>query len=271
VRIRADCDHPDFITVHRGSAPLILSLPHTGTRLPDAILPRLVSPELALKDTDWRIDTLYAFARELDATLVHTAVSRTAIDVNRDPSGASLYPGQATTGLTPLETFDGEPLYRDGMAPEAADLAQRRKAWFEPYHAALAAEIARVKESHPRTVLYDCHSIRSVVPRLFDGELPVFNVGSNGGASCDEGLTVALRQACERSGERLVVNGRFRGGWITRQYGEPAKGVHAIQMELAQRFYMDEDRPDSPNAVKVERAAAILGDVLESALRWVRE
>ncbi|MDQ0467578.1 N-formylglutamate deformylase [Labrys wisconsinensis] len=262
--------HPDFVTVHHGSAPLVLSLPHTGTQLPEALLPSLVSPALALKDTDWRIDLLYAFARELGASLVHTAVSRTAIDVNRDPSGVSLYPGQATTGLVPLETFDGEPLYRPGAEPDAAGLAERRKAWFEPYHAALAAEIARVRAEHPRIVVYDCHSIRSLVPRLFEGELPVFNIGSNGGTSCDEGLTATVRQACERSGESLVVDGRFRGGWITRHYGERAKGVHAIQMELAQRFYMDEDRPEVANAAKAGRAAAILRTVLENALAWVR-
>jgi len=259
-----------FLTVHRGDEPLIVSLPHTGTELPGKILPRLVSPRMALKDTDWRIDALYGFARDLGATTVHTALSRSAIDVNRDPFGLSLYPGQATTGLVPVETFDGEPLYRAGEAPGEAEIADRRERWFAPYHAALAQEIARLAARHSRLVLYDCHSIRSRVPRLFEGELPVFNVGTNGGTSCEAALRDAIVDACRRSGESLVIDGRFKGGFITRHYGAPGRGVHAIQMELAQRFYMDEERPQVPDEARAGRAAAILKDALGAALAWAK-
>jgi formiminoglutamase len=258
-----------IVAVERGEAPLIVSLPHSGTEIPSSILPRLVSRGLALRDTDWRVDDLYAFTRRLGATIVQTSLSRTAIDVNRDPSGASLYPGQATTGLVPVETFDGEPLYRDGSAPDAAEIADRRERWFEPYHAALRVEIARLRAAHPRIVLYDCHSIRSLVPRLFEGQLPVFNIGTNGGASCDPGLTEAVASKCRASGESTVVNGRFKGGWITRHYGAPSDGVHAIQMELAQRFYLDEARPSEPDPPRAAAAERLLHTVIGAALAWV--
>jgi formiminoglutamase len=258
------------VTVERGEGPLLVSLPHSGTDLPASIQIHLVSRDLALKDTDWRVDELYAFTRGLGATIVRTSVSRTAIDVNRDPSGASLYPGQATTGLVPVETFDGEPLYRDASAPGEAEIAERRRLWFEPYHAALRAEIARLRAAHSRIVLYDCHSIRSLVPRLFEGELPVFNIGTNGGASCDPGLTEAVAAICKASGESTVVNGRFRGGWITRHYGAPGAGIHAIQMEIAQRLYLDEARPEKREPVLAEAAERRLREVIGAALAWVR-
>lgn len=231
--------HP-WLTVARGHAPLVVSVPHAGTHIPAAIAPRLRSPWLARKDADWWLDRLYGFAGDLDATIVRTAVSRTVIDVNRAPSGASLYPGQATTGLCPLETFDGEPLYLPGAEPEAAEIARRREEFFDPYHAALAEEIARLRQHYDAVVLYDCHSIRSVIPRLFAGELPQFNIGTNRGASCDPALTTAVKQHCDASARSVVVDGRFTGGYITRHYGAPAAGVHAIQMELACRGYIDE-------------------------------
>lgn len=229
----------DGLEIHRGDAPLIVSFPHTGTELPTAVAARMISPWLARKDADWWIERLYDFAPGLGATTVRTAISRTVIDVNRDPSGASLYPGQATTGLCPVTTFDGEPLYRTGE-PDEAEIARRRETYFEPYHAALEAEIARLRAIHPKVVLYEAHSIRSVIPRLFDGELPNFNIGTNSDESCDAALTAAVEAACDASPFSRVTNGRFKGGWTTRHYGRPDDGVHAIQMELACRGYMDE-------------------------------
>ncbi len=230
--------------IHRGDAPLVLAIPHSGTEIPDQLLPRFVSPWLARKDTDWWIDRLYAFAADLGATIVRTPVSRSVIDVNRDPSGVSLYPGQATTELCPTTTFDGEPLYHAGAEPDAAEIAARRAAFFDPYHGALSAEISRLRARHERVVVYDCHSIRSHVPRLFEGELPQFNIGTNGGATCDPALASAVLGICAGSGQPHVLDGRFRGGWTTRHYGRPAEGMHAIQMELACRGYMAE--PDGP-------------------------
>jgi N-formylglutamate deformylase len=264
----------DWLTVRRGAAPLVLSLPHTGTELPPEIERQVASPWLARKDCDWHVEHLYAFAETLDATLVRTAVSRTAIDVNRDPSGVSLYPGQATTGLCPTETFDGEPLYPPGGEPDADEVARRRAAYFDPYHAALKAEIARLRAAHGKVALYDAHSIRSRIPRLFDGALPNFNLGTNSGQSCDPALIAAVEAACDRSSFTRVTNGRFKGGWITRHFGDPAGGVHAVQMELACRGYMaDPEGPLDPSNWPVRfdpdyaRALQhVLKDVLQACL-----
>lgn len=229
---------PDWVGLTRGDAPLVVSIPHTGLDIPPDIEAKLVSPWLSRKDADWWIEKLYAFARDLDATVIRTTISRTVIDVNRDPSGASLYPGQATTGLCPTETFDGEPLYRPGQTLDDTEIARRRETWFAPYHAALSAELSRLREKHARVALYDCHSIRSLVPRLFDGELPHMNIGTNSGLSCDPALQRSIEQVCAGSPFSWIANGRFKGGWITRHYGGPARGIHAVQMELACRGYM---------------------------------
>jgi len=228
-----------WLSVVRGDAPLLVSLPHTGLDLAP-IESRLVSPWLARKDADWWVHRLYDFAADLGATVIRTALSRTVIDVNRDPSGASLYPGQATTELCPLTTFDGEPLYRTGHAPDEAEIAARRELWFDPYHAVVAREIERLSGDRRPVVLYDAHSIRSHVPRLFDGELPQFNIGTNSGKSCDPDLTAAVETVCDASGHSRVTNGRFKGGYITRRHGAPDAGIHALQMELACRGYMAE-------------------------------
>jgi formiminoglutamase len=230
----------EWLAIHHGDAPLVVSFPHTGTEIPAAIETQLVSPWLARKDADYWVDVLYDFAHAMGATTVRTALSRTVIDVNRDPSGASLYPGQATTGLCPAETFDGEPLYSPGKEPDAAEIARRRIAYFDPYHEAIDAQLKRLRARHPRVVLYDAHSIRSHVARLFDGTLPQFNIGTNSGVSCDAALTAGIEDICARSAFDHVTNGRFRGGWITRHYGKPQNGIHAVQMELAMRGYLHE-------------------------------
>ncbi len=256
------------ITIKQGKSPLLVSVPHAGTLIPVEIEGGLVSESLATVDTDWFMDKIYAFALELDATMVVTSISRTAIDVNRDPSGASLYPGQATTGLVPIETFNGERLYKFGAQPSSAEIARRKLAYFDPFHDCLKSEISRLRLIHPRITLYDCHSIRSVVPRLFDGQLPVFNIGSNNGTSAEVQLVELVRQRCVETGETVVVNDRFRGGWITRNYGRADEGVHAIQMELAQRIYMDGAQP---NVFQPQRAAYAVGHlrpVLESIRDW---
>ena len=260
------------IEIERGEAPLLVSLPHTGTEIPRTFAGRFVSRERALDDTDWFVDALYDFAVALGGTTVRTPVSRSVIDVNRDPSGQSLYPGQATTELCPTTTFDGRPLYRDGAGPDAAEIARRRADYFDPYHAALAAEIARLRARHACVVLYDCHSIRSEVPRLFEGTLPNFNIGTNGGTSCAPALTGAIEALCDASGFSRVTNGRFKGGYITRHYGQPSRGVHGVQMELAIRGYMDEpDKDVIPSRFDPERAAPMrkaLSEILVACLAF---
>jgi formiminoglutamase len=249
-----------WLEIERGEAPLVLSFPHTGTDIPADIESQFVSPWLARKDADWWADRLYGFARDLGATTIRTTISRSVIDVNRNPTGASLYPGQATTGLCPTTTFDGEPLYAADTLPGEAEIARRRAIWFTPYHVAIEDELARLKARHGKVVLYDAHSIRSVVPRLFEGELPHFNIGTNRGASCAPALTGAVEQACGNDFSR-VTNGRFVGGWTTRHYGRPESGFHAIQMELACRGYLDEpaalDRTSWPAPYSPARAAKL--------------
>ncbi|PZN32195.1 MAG: N-formylglutamate deformylase [Proteobacteria bacterium] len=234
---------PEWLSITHGEAPLLLSIPHSGTDL-RGLDSRFVSHWLATRDTDWHVDRLYAFATALGATVVRTTVSRSVIDVNRDPSGRSLYPGLATTELCPTTTFDGEPLYRRPTPLSPAEIAQRRREYHEPYHAALRAEAERLLRRHARIVLYDCHSIRSRIPRLFAGTLPQFNLGTNDGLACDRALSSAVAAVCAESGFSHVVDGRFKGGYITRAHGRPANGVHALQMELACRGYVAE--PDGP-------------------------
>ena len=216
-------------------------MPHAGVEIPTPFADGLVSEWLARRDADWWIDRLYDFAAELGATVVRTTISRTVIDVNRDPCGASLYPGQATTELCPTTTFDGEPLYDPGAAPDATAIARRRETYHAPYHAALAAEIKRLRAEHAALVVYDCHSIRSRIPRLFEGDLPNLNVGTYDGASCARALSAAVERVCDSTDYSRVTNGRFKGGYITRHYGRPEQGIHALQMELACRGYMREE------------------------------
>lgn len=265
----------DWLKIHRGSAPLILSFPHAGTDIPPDLEVRLASPWLGRKDTDWWVHELYdELARALGATTIRTTISRTVIDVNRSPDGTSLYPAQATTELCPLTTFDGEPLYRSQPQHGELEIVTRRTRYFEPYHAALAREIARLQRAHRRVVLYDAHSIRSRIPRLFEGLLPHLNIGTHDGASCDAALTLAVERVCDGTSFSRIINGRFRGGWTIRHYGQPAQGVHALQMELACRGYLDE--PDGPvgssnwppsyDSARAEALRNVLARVLQACL-----
>lgn len=244
-----------------GSAPLLVSLPHDGTFVPDEVAARLTAPARALPDTDWHVGRLYAVARALDASILRPYASRYVVDLNRSPDGAALYPGRRETGVVPTVTFADEPVWREGMAPDGDEIAARVDAWWRPYHAALAAELARLRRRFPRVVLWEGHSIRSRVPMLFDGRLPDFNLGTAGGASCDPTLGEALARALGGFvGRTHAVDGRFKGGWITRHYGRPREGVHAVQLELAQCTYMDEDSFvwDEDGAGRVQREIGVL-------------
>ena len=246
----------DTFTLHRGSAPLLISLPHDGTEIPEAIAATMTPSARRVPDTDWHVSRLYAFARELGASILTPRHSRYVVDLNRPPDDVSLYPGQNTTGLCPAVQFSGEPVYLPGMAPDPGAVSARVEQYWRPYHTALAGELARLREQHGRAVLWDGHSIRSVVPFLFEGRLPDFNLGTAGGASCSDNLQQRLVGVLEGQADHsFVVNGRFRGGYITRHYGRPDQGVDAVQLELAQSTYMDEDEItyDSTRAVPTQR------------------
>ncbi|MWB77551.1 N-formylglutamate deformylase [Pseudooceanicola sp. 216_PA32_1] len=248
------------VSVTRGDSPVILGMPHTGTHVPDAIMAMLNPNGQALANTDWHLDQLYGGLLE-GATLVRANFHRYVIDANRDPEGRSLYPGQNTTGLVPLTDFDGAPLWRE--EPDAAEIARRLEQWHRPYHTALSAEIDRVRELHGVAILWDCHSIRSVIPYLFDGTLPDLNIGTDNGRTCDPRVQATVNEICTASGRSTVLNGRFRGGWTTRHHGRPETGVHAIQMEMAYSAYLAAETPPwtyAPGTAAPMRA--ILGDCL---------
>jgi N-formylglutamate deformylase len=229
------------VEVYQSTGPIVLGLPHTGTYVPDAIADRLNENGRLLADTDWHIDQLYAGLLP-QVTTVRAVFHRYVIDANRDPEGQSLYPGQNTTTLVPLTDFDGHPIW--STPPDAAEVAARRAAFHAPYHAALSAELARVRDLHGVAILYDCHSIRSKIAFLFDGTLPDFNIGTNMGTTCAPQIEAATARICAQAdGYSHVINGRFKGGWTTRHYGRPAEGFHAIQMELAQSTYLAQETP----------------------------
>lgn len=253
----------NVFSVIPGDSPVILGMPHGGTWLPEALTARLNPTGQALADTDWHIARLYEGLLP-GATVVASNVHRYAIDANRDPAGVSLYPGQNTTTLCPLTDFDGNPIWQPGQEPSQDEILARREGFHAPYHAALRAEVERVKARHGVAILYDCHSIRSRIPFLFDGLLPVFNIGTDGGATCAAPVESATAAPCKAAqGYDTVLNGRFRGGWTTRHYGQPATGTHAIQMELSQRAYLAaEAAPWAYDAGRADRLRAVLGRIL---------
>ena len=226
-----------------GDSPLLLAQPHGGTEIPDRLRHRFNTVGLQLADTDWHIQRLYHNLLK-DVTIVSTPIHRYVIDANRDPADQSLYPGQNTTSLCPTTTFDGIDIYRHGEAPSADEIADRQQRYHQPYHDAIQQQLERLRQRHGYVILYDCHSIRSVVPYLFDGKLPDFNIGTNHGKTCSADIEHAVADICaQQPNYTSVINGRFKGGWTTRHYGQPDRHCHAIQMELAQCNYMQEAAP----------------------------
>ncbi|MGI9369531.1 MAG: N-formylglutamate deformylase [Ruegeria sp.] len=253
--------------VQRGDGPIVLGQPHGGTHVPESIVARLNDNGQALADTDWHIKRLYKGLLP-DATVVQSHVHRYVIDANRDPDGASLYPGQNTTTLVPLTDFDGQGIWTEGQEPSEDEIEERRQAYHAPYHAALEQELDRVRAKHGIAILFDCHSIRSLIPFLFNGELPIFNTGTNNGATCDAAIEAAVHDTAQGvTGFSAVLNGRFKGGWTIRHYGRPDEGLHAIQMEIAQRAYMDETPPWTWREVR----AAALRSHLTTMLERIRD
>ena len=255
-------------TLQRGRVPLLISLPHDGSFIPDDIARRMHPAARRSPDTDWHVARLYEpLAQALGASVLKPLASRYVIDLNRPADGHALYPGQRETGLVSTIGFDGEALYLDGQLPDAIEVQQRINEYWQPYHQAISHEIARLRAEHGRVVLWEGHSIRSRVPMLFDGQLPDFNLGTASGASCGSPLQVRL-QSCLESQSRysFAVNGRFKGGYITRHYGDPAAGVEAVQLELAQLNYMDEESfdYDERRALAVQE---LIGQLLHASLQ----
>jgi len=256
----------------RGSSALIVSIPHAGTFIPHGVGRSLSDCAARRPDTDWHLPRLYDFVEELGATVIAATHSRYVVDVNRPPDGANLYPGRDTPRLCPIDTFHSEPLYRGGVEPGDDEIERRMKAVWRPYHRRLAAEIERVRAEHGAAILWDAHSIASRVPRLFEGRLADFNLGTADGQSCDAGLAQALLVGLSRQpGYHAVLNGRFKGGYITRHYGKPSQNIHAIQLEMAEAVYMDEESPYPYRRERAQRIGPILKEQLEIALAWVNQ
>jgi N-formylglutamate deformylase len=259
---------PDAVSLFHfvpGTRPVLLSIPHVGTHIPETLRGDYTEVAWQRADTDWHLDRLYAFAHQLGASVLQATHSRSVIDLNRPPDDQSLYPGRITTGLCPIETFRGEPLHRNGRTPDAAETARRLGLYWRPYHEALAAELDRLRSLHGHVLLWDAHSIASRLPRLFDDKLPDLNLGTADGASCAAEVLAPVAAIAQRSGFSTVVNGRFKGGYITRYYGRPAHGVHAIQLELCQCLYMDENTPFGYQPELAARLQPTLTAMLDAA------
>ncbi len=252
-----------------GSLPLLVNVPHCGTGLPQALAARMTPAALAVPDTDWHVEKLYDFVTGLGVGLMAAKLSRYVVDLNRDPEGKPLYPGADNTELCPSRSFGNQPVYLDGSSVTPAEMAERRALYWQPYHDRLAAELAALKAQHGFVLLLDGHSIPSMVPRFFEGRLPDLNLGTNDMQSCDAGLAAMAYAALQRDARfSHVHNGRFKGGYITRHYGRPADGMHALQLELAEICYMDEAQPQPYDAARAAPLIDVLRGLVEALLQW---
>ncbi|MGE8317236.1 MAG: N-formylglutamate deformylase [Comamonas sp.] len=259
---------------HQGTAPLLISFPHAGTYVPPVVAERLTDEARQVPDTDWHLPILYAFAREIGASTLVATHSRYVVDLNRPPDGASLYPGQSVTGLCPVDTFADTPVYRDAaLAPDDAEIERRRELVWQPYHDQLGAELARLRQQFGAAGLWDAHSIRSVLPRFFEGKLPDLNLGTNRGASCAPGLGEQLLAEAGQAaadGFTAVLNGRYTGGYITRHYGQPGQNVQAVQLEMTQCSYMQEALPFDYLPAVASRIQPHVRRMVETLLQFVQ-
>ena len=253
--------------LHRGTAPLLISLPHDGSEIPAALAVRMTPEAQRAPDTDWHVSRLYAFARELGASILVPRCSRYVIDLNRPPDDVSLYPGQNTTGLCPTVRFSGDPVYLPHEIPAPDEIQARIDTYWRPYHAALASELARLKAVHGYALLFDAHSIKSALPWLFDGRLPDLNLGTASGEGCGAPLREALARVLQgQSRYTHAVDGRFKGGYITRHYGRPREGVQAVQLEMAWRCYMLEVPPYAIDEARASGVRPLLAALIEAML-----
>jgi N-formylglutamate deformylase len=257
-----------MFTLTPGTAPLLVSFPHAGTEIPNALAARMTPQALQRADVDWHLPQLYAFVRALGASTLVARFARHVVDLNRPPKDESLYPGQDVTGLLPRDTFRKEPLYRPGEAPTPGEVEQRRATYWQPYHDALRAELARLQGLHGSVVLWDAHSIASVLPRFFDGKLPDLNLGTADGTSCAPAVQAAAEAAMAGQTQfTQVSNGRFKGGYITRHYGQPDAGVHALQLEMCQSTYMNESAPFDYRPDLAAQVQPLLQRMLDAVLQ----
>jgi N-formylglutamate deformylase len=261
--------NPHIFTLTPGSTPLLVSMPHVGSFIPDDIRAKLVDRALIAEDTDWHMDKLYAFATDLGASMLVPRHSRYVVDLNRPPENTPMYPGVNNTELCPTRFFTGDPLYRDGLAPTDTEIAERVTTYWQPYHQALRQELDRLKSIHGYALLFDAHSIKSTLPWLFDGKLTDLNLGTVSANACDPHLRSSLVQVLEaQSSYTVAVDGRFKGGYITRQYGQPSQGIHAVQLEMCWCTYMQERAPYAWAPEIAGQVQPLLQNLLQTMLNW---
>ncbi len=259
----------DMFRFRQGTGPLLVSMPHTGTHIPDGLLRRMMPIARSVPDTDWHLEQLYDFAAALGASILAGTHSRYVIDLNRPPDDANLYPGKDTTGLCPIDTFKKQPLYRMGEEPDETEIRHRVGTYWKPYHAKLQEELARIKSVHGCALLWEAHSIASEVPRFFPGRLTDFNLGTADGNACAPGVGQKLLEVASAAKDyTAVLDGRFKGGYITRTYGQPAEGVQAVQLELTHITYMDEPPPFGFRPDRAERVRPHLKAMLTAFLQF---
>lgn len=258
----------DLYEFHSGRVPLLVSIPHAGTNIPDTIFGRFSNAGKKLPDTDWFVPRLYEFVKELGAHLIVANFSRYIIDLNRPPDDQSLYEDDKATGLVPKILFDGSPLYAAEEPFSEEDINGRMETYWRPYHAKLTEVITQIKEEHGYALLYDAHSIASRIPHLFKGKIPDFNLGTANAESCAPEIGYAIAEVIRASDFTSTINGRFIGGYITRHYGKPDKKIHAVQMEIGQAAYMDEDTKEYDEE-KAEKLIPVLRDVINANLNAI--
>ncbi|MBC3873219.1 N-formylglutamate deformylase [Undibacterium flavidum] len=263
----------------QGSLPLLISMPHVGTEIPEQVLAQLNPVAQVKADTDWHLPLLYNMLDELGASCIHARYSRYVVDLNRPSDDMNLYPGQDTTGLCPVDTFAKEPLYKNGQGPDAAEVQNRIQQYWQPYHQQLHAELQRMRDQHGIAILWDAHSIASQVPRFFEGRLPDLNFGTADQKSCDLGLQNGLHDVMNSHSNSngnskpfsYIFNGRFKGGHITRHYGQPAQNIHAVQLEMSQCVYMNEQSPFAYRADLAAQVQPLLKQLLQTCLNWAAQ
>lgn len=253
-----------------GTLPIILSIPHAGTEVPGHIVEHMTDKAKLIPDTDWHVHRLFEFAKDSGIHIIKARYSRYVVDLNRDPEDHSLYPGQFTTGLCPVNLFDGSAIYKPDAAPNASEIRERVRDYWKPYHAKLDELISSSLFQHGCAVLFDAHSIASQVPNLFEGTLPELNLGTNDGRSCCLALHDALSYVCEKSPYTHVVNGRFKGGYITRHYGNPLRNVQAMQLEISQSTYMENYPSFAYDEVRAKKLEKTLEQFLKTLRQWVK-
>lgn len=259
-----------MIFVEEGQSPLILCLPHSGTDVPPFVAGRLNATGRLQADLGWRLEKVFDFHGALGATVIRSSVSRYVIDLDRDRETPISVAEDPSLALCPVTTLDHKRIYKEGEEPGPTEVEQRMLLFYRPFHLALQQQIARLRRIHEKVILVDCQSMRSQIRGMSEKGLPMINIGSADGASCDPDLrSLFVGSFTAQDGYSVSVDVQTKGGFITRTCGQPAKGVHAMTLMLAQRSYLrHESPPFEPDKIRLARLRAILSDSFARLLDW---